>query len=59
MYVDMNFDDWFAKVKVEFDKNGLTLPEDIEMMDLAHMECRVEEKSIDEFIQEMIKEQKG
>lgn len=59
MYIDMDFDEWFAKVKVEFEKNGLTLPGDMELMELAHMECRADEKSIDEFIQDMIKEQKG
>ncbi len=55
----MDFDEWFAKVKTEFDKNGLILPDDEELMQLAHMECRVDEKSIDDFIQDMIKEQKG
>ncbi len=57
MYTEIPFDDWYAKVKTEFEKAGLTLPEDIEMMELAHMECRAEEKSVEDFIEEMKKEQ--
>lgn len=57
MYTEMSFDEWFAKVKTEYAKAGLELPEDIELMELAHMECRAEEKSIEEFIEDMKKEQ--
>jgi uncharacterized protein (DUF302 family) len=56
-YSEMSFDDWFAIVKKEFVKAGLSLPEDIELMELAHMECVAEEKSIAEFIEETKKEQ--
>jgi len=44
MFKETSFDDWFAEVKTEFAKAGLTLPEDIEMMELAHMECMTEKK---------------
>ena len=59
MFTDTSFEDWYAEVKTEFAKAGLTLPEDIEMMELAHMECMAEEKSIADFVQESIAEQKG
>ena len=58
MFTETSFDDWYAKVKTEFAKAGLTLPEDIEMMELAHMECMEEQKSIATFIQESIADQK-
>jgi uncharacterized protein (DUF302 family) len=54
-----SFEDWYAIVKTEYAKNGLTLPEDIELMELAHMECMADGKSVATFIQEMIAEQKG
>ena len=59
MFTETSFEEWFAEVKTEFAKAGLTLPEDIEMMELAHMECMAEHKSMATFIQEIIKEQKG
>jgi len=59
MFTETSFDEWFAQVKTEFAKAGLTLPEDIEMMELAHMECMAEHKSIATFVQESIAEQKG
>ena len=48
----MTFDEWFTIVKSKFVAAGLTLPEDMELMELAHMECRAAEKSIDDFVQE-------
>ena len=59
MFTETSFDEWFAQVKTEFAKAGLTLPEDIEMMELAHMECMAEHKSIATFVQESIAGQKG
>jgi uncharacterized protein (DUF302 family) len=59
MYQEMSFDEWFAKVKTEFAKAGLSLPEDIELMELAHMECAAEKKSIEDFVKETTAEQKG
>ena len=59
MFTETSFDDWFAEVKTEFAKAGLTLPEDIEMMELAHMECMEEQKSVSDFVLENIAEQKG
>lgn len=59
MFTETSFDDWFAEVKTEFAKAGLTLPEDIEMMELAHMECMEEQKSVADFVLENIAEQKG
>jgi uncharacterized protein (DUF302 family) len=59
VFTETSFDEWFAEVKTEFAKAGLTLPDDIEMMELAHMECMAEHKSIGTFVQESIAEQKG
>jgi hypothetical protein len=56
---EISFDDFFAKVKIEFARNGLTVPEDVELIELAHMECIEVGTSFDEFIQKMIAEQKG
>jgi hypothetical protein len=58
MSQDISFNDFFAKVKTEFAKNGLAVPEDIELVELAHMECLAEGTPVEEFIQEMIAEQK-
>ena len=58
MFQESSFEEWYALVKKEFAKAGLAIPEDIEMMELAHMECRAEQKSIDSFVQEAIAEQK-
>ena len=54
---ELSFEAWYEIVKKEFAKAGLTLPEDIEMMELAHMECRADGKSIEEFIADMKKKQ--
>ena len=59
MSQEISFDDFFAKVKTEFSRNGLTVPEDVELIELAHMECIEEGTSVDEFIQKMIAEEKG
>lgn len=54
---ELSFEAWYEIVKKESAKAGLALPEDIEMMELAHMECRADGKSIEEFIADMKKEQ--
>ena len=59
MFTETSFEQWYAEVKTEFAKAGLALPEDIEMMELAHMECKADNKSIEKFIEESIAEQKG
>jgi uncharacterized protein (DUF302 family) len=59
MFTETSFEDWYAEVKTEFAKAGLTLPEDIELMELAHMECMAEHKSIATFVQETATEQNG
>ncbi|MFM6926662.1 MAG: hypothetical protein ACKOU7_14235 [Ferruginibacter sp.] len=59
MFTKTTFEEWYAEVKTEFTKAGLTLPDDIEMMELAYMECMAEEKSMATFVQESITEQKG
>ena len=59
MFTETSFEEWYDEVKTEFAKAGLILPEDIEMMELVHMECMAEHKSMATFIQEMIAEQKG
>ncbi len=46
MFTETSFEDWYAEVKTAFTKAGLALPEDIEMMELVHMECMAEHKSI-------------
>lgn len=59
MFTETSFEDWYAEVKTAFTKAGLILPEDIEMMELAHMECMAEHKSIATFVQETAAEQNG
>ena len=59
MFKATPFKEWYAEVKIEFAKAGLQLPEDMEIMELAHMECLEEEKSIAQFVQENIAAQKG
>jgi hypothetical protein len=59
MFTETSFEEWFAEVKTEFAKANLTLPEDIELMELAHMECMAEHKSIATFVQETAAEQNG
>ncbi len=59
MFTETSFDVWFAEVKTEFTKAGLTLPDDIEMMELAHMECMEEKKSVADFVAEAKAEQNG
>ena len=59
MFTETSFEEWYAQVKTEFAKAGLALPEDIEMMELAHMECMADNKSIEKFVEESIAEQKG
>jgi len=58
MFEEMSFEDWYAKVKPAFAAAGLTLPEDIELMELAHMECMNDGKSIEQFVEEEVVNQK-
>ena len=57
MFTETSFNDWYAQVKTEFTKAGLVLPDDIEMMELAHMECMEEKKSVADFVAESKAEQ--
>ena len=59
MAQEISFNDFLAKVKAEFAKSGVAIPEDIEMLELAHMECVEEDISADEFIQKMLVDYKG
>ncbi len=59
MFTETSFNDWIAEVKTEFAKAGLTMPEDIEMMELAHMECMEAKKSVADFVSESKAEQNG
>jgi uncharacterized protein (DUF302 family) len=59
MSQEISFNDFFARVKTQFAANGLEVPEDIELIELAHMECIEEDAVVDEFIQRMIAEHKG
>ncbi len=57
MFQEMSFEEWFTIVKREFAKAGLALPEDEELLQLAHMECMEEQKSIEVFVQESAAQQ--
>ena len=59
MFTETSFEDWYAEVKAAFIKVGLTMPEDIELMELAHMECMAGQKSIADFVRETATEQNG
>ncbi|MBK8519413.1 MAG: hypothetical protein WAT20_03120 [Ferruginibacter sp.] len=59
MSTETSFEDWYAEVKIEFAKAGLTLPEDIEMMELAHMECMEANRSVADFVAASKAEQNG
>ena len=59
MSTETSFEEWYAEVKTEFAKAGLTLPEDIEMMELAHMECMEANRSVSEFVAASKAEQNG
>jgi uncharacterized protein (DUF302 family) len=59
MSQEISFNDFFEKIKIEFAKNGAAVPEDIELIELAHMECLAEETPVEEFIQKMVAEYKG
>lgn len=59
MSAEMSFKDWYAQVKAAYVQNGLTLPDDIELMELAHMECMSDGISIEAFIQQRIEEQRS
>jgi hypothetical protein len=57
MFQEMPFEEWSAIVKKEFANAGLILPEDEELLDLAYMECREDNKSIAQFVKETADEQ--
>jgi hypothetical protein len=57
MFQQLSFEEWSAIVKREFKKAALQLPEDEELLILAHMECMAEGKSVQKFVQEAIAEQ--
>lgn len=57
MSTEMSFADWYTQVKAAYLQNGLTLPDDMELMELAHMECMSDGISIEAFVQQSIAEQ--
>ena len=59
MYQPLTFDEWYRLVKEGFAREGLTLPDDIDLIELAHMECVEDEKSVEQFIRESSMEQKN
>ncbi|MEI2740784.1 MAG: hypothetical protein V9F01_18560 [Chitinophagaceae bacterium] len=59
MFQEMTFEEWAVLVRQQFIKKGLALPEEQELLILAHMECMAEEKSIEKFVEEAAAEQKG
>jgi hypothetical protein len=59
MFTETSFNEWYVEAKTEFTKAGLAMPEDIEMMELAHMECMEEKKSVADFVAEAKAEQNG
>ena len=48
----MSAEEWIPLAKKEFIKQGVPLPEEEELWELAHMECMNEEKSIEEYTTE-------
>ncbi|HEV7781116.1 MAG TPA: hypothetical protein VGO58_07600 [Chitinophagaceae bacterium] len=56
---EISFDVFFAKVKAAFAKHHLPVPEDIELIELSHMEMLEEETPVDEFVQGMVEEAGG
>jgi hypothetical protein len=59
MFTETSFTEWLAQVKIEFAKAGLEMEEDEGLLELVHMECMEARKSVAEFVQEAIVEQKG
>jgi len=59
MFKEMTFDEWAMLVQREFINKGLQLPEEPELLQLAHMECMEAQKSIEQFVEESAAEQKG
>jgi hypothetical protein len=59
MKQEISFADFFAKVKIVFAEHKLALPEDIELLELSHMEMLEAETPVDEFIENMVKEYGG
>lgn len=57
MFTDMSFEEWLKLVKQKFAEAGLQLPEEEEMLELAFMECRADNKSIDQFVADTAREQ--
>lgn len=57
MFTDMPFEEWSAIVKKKFTASGLQIPEEEELLELAYMECRADNKSIEQFVEETAREQ--
>jgi hypothetical protein len=57
MFTDMPFEEWLKHVKQKFAASGLQLPEEEELLELAYMECRADNKSIEQFVEDTAKEQ--
>jgi len=57
MFTEMSFEEWSKAVKQKFNAAGLQLPDEEELLELAFMECRADNKSIDQFVEDTAKEQ--
>lgn len=57
MFTEMSFEEWSAIVKQKFADAGLQLPEEEELLELAYMECRADNKSVDQFVADTAREQ--
>lgn len=59
MFEEISFEEWAKQVKKKFAEAGLQLPDEEELLELAYMECRADNKSIAEFVQQTAAEQQG
>lgn len=57
MFTDMSFEEWSAIVKKKFAEAGLQLPDEEGLLELAYMECRADDKSIRQFVEDTAREQ--
>ncbi|MCX6319168.1 MAG: hypothetical protein NTW29_17960 [Bacteroidetes bacterium] len=58
MFEEMTYDEWAKQVKKRFAAEGLQIPEEEELLELAYMECQADDMSIHEFV-EKTKEEQG
>lgn len=57
MFEEIPYDEWVKQVRKRFTEEGLQIPDEEELLELAYMECQADNLSVEEFVRKTKEEQ--